>query len=89
MSVSHACTPPASVWTVRLRVLGDCTGRCRLTLAWSLGLAFTGDPQEAAAEEIEVCPAKHVPRQHFQPVNVAFDGTVAPRQRHPPALTAA
>jgi len=39
--------------------------------------------QEAAAEEIEVCPAKHLALQHFQPVDMALDGTVAPGQRHP------
>src|SRR5262249_56820746 len=30
-----------------------------------------------------MCPAKHVVLQHLQPVDVAFDGAVAPGHRHP------
>ena len=54
----------------------------------NLGLPLPGRPQEAAAEEIEVCPAKHLALQHLQTVDVAFDGAVAPGHVTP-ALTAA
>lgn len=47
----------------------------RLCLAWR--------QQETTAEEIETCPAKHLPLQHFQPHDVAFDGAVAPRKCDP------
>ncbi len=32
--------------------------------------------QKTTAEEIETCPAKHLPLQHVQPRDVAFDGVV-------------
>jgi hypothetical protein len=39
--------------------------------------------QETTAQEIETCPAKHLPLQHFQPRDVAFNGAVAPRKGDP------
>src|SRR4030095_3624274 len=81
--ISHACTPCASVWTMRLCVLRGCTGWGGLTLPWSLGLSCTGSPQEAAAEEIEMCPTKHLAFQHLQPVDVAFARAIAPWHGHP------
>src|SRR5262245_63631765 len=38
---------------------------------------------ETTAEEIETCPAKHLPLQHVQPRDVAFDGAVTPRKGDP------
>lgn len=58
-------TPPASVGTRWLRGRGVCTGRCGLMLAWSPWLVFMWGPHKAAAEEIEVRPAKHVALQHL------------------------
>jgi hypothetical protein len=46
-----------------------------LRLAWR--------QQETTAQEIETCPAKHLPLQHFQPRDVTFDGAVAPRKGDP------
>ena len=56
-------------------------GRC--WLPWAGGLGPTWRPQEAAAEEIEVCPAKHLAFQHFEAVNVPLDWARTPRQGHP------
>jgi hypothetical protein len=30
-----------------------------------------------------VCPAKHLPLEHFEAIDVAFDGAVTPRHGHP------
>ena len=45
-----------------------------------LGLSLTGRPQEAAAEEIEARPAKHLAFQHFQAVDVPLDRAGTPGQ---------
>src|SRR6266436_5855274 len=39
-----------------------------------LGFPLPWRPQEAVSQEIEVCAAKHLPLQHLQTVDVAFDG---------------
>jgi hypothetical protein len=39
--------------------------------------------EETATEEIEMCPPKHLALQHFQAIDMAFDGAGAPRQRDP------
>ena len=44
---------------------------------------FAGHPQKAVAQEIEVCAAKHLALEHFEAVDVAFDGAVTPRHGHP------
>jgi hypothetical protein len=56
-------------------------GRC--WLPWAGGLGPTWRPQEAAAEEIEVRPAKHLAFQHLEAVNVPLDWARTPRQGHP------
>ena len=61
---------------------GCCVDRCRRTLAWRLGLALAGGPQEAAAEEIEARPAKHLALQHFEAIDVPLDGARTPGQGH-------
>ena len=40
-------------------------------------------PQEAAAEEIEARPAKHLAFQHLEAIDVPLDRTRAPGQRDP------
>src|SRR5262245_59698150 len=45
-------------------------------LRWSL----TGSPHEAAAQEIEVCPAKHLAFHHLEAIDVPFDWAGAPGQ---------
>src|SRR5262249_46884464 len=52
---------------------------------WSddLGFPLPWGPQEAVSQEIEVCTAKHLPLQHFEAIDVAFDRAVAPGQREP------
>jgi len=35
------------------------------------------------AQEIEVCAATHLALEHFEAVDVAFDGAVTPRHGHP------
>src|SRR5207245_9222008 len=45
------------------------------------GLPLAGSPQEAAAQEIEACPAKHLAFQHFEAINMPFDRAGTPRQR--------
>jgi hypothetical protein len=42
----------------------------RRTWVYRPGLPLAGSPQEAAAEQIKVRPAKHVAFQHLQAVNV-------------------
>ena len=37
---------------------------------------------EAAAEEIEVCAAKHLPFQHLEAVDMPLDRAIRPGQRH-------
>src|SRR4249919_3629237 len=64
----HGWRPPqdAHLWRhAWLCGLGCCGDWCRRTAAWRLGLPLSGSPQEAAAEEIEVCPPKHLTFQHF------------------------
>src|SRR6266446_3563368 len=73
---------PSHLWWPAWR-RGLDVGLGRRTWAGRLGRPIPWDPHEAAAEEIEVCPAKHLALQHFQPVDMALDGTVAPGQRHP------
>src|SRR5215475_4506962 len=63
--------------------LGFCGDRCQGTAVWHLGLPLSGSLQEAAAEQIEVCPPKHLTFQHFQAVDVPLNGTRTPRQGHP------
>ena len=73
---------PPHLWRCAgLRGHGGRLGRC--LLAETLGLVPTGRPQEAAAQEIEVRAAKHLPFQHFQTVDVALDRPGTPRQRDP------
>src|SRR5712691_9381695 len=69
-----------------IRVLGGrwwCPRRRGGLRAWLASGPTAWDKQEAAVEEIEVGPAEHLALQHFQPVDMALDGTVAPGQRHP------
>src|SRR5262249_51764588 len=51
-----------------------------LPWAGGLGLVPTGRPQEAAAQEIEGRPAKHLALEHFQPVDVPLDRAGTPGQ---------
>ena len=65
-----------------------CVRRCGLSLDWrpwpdALGLPCAGCPQEALAQEIKMCAAKHLPLQHFEAVNVALDRPGTPGQRDP------
>ena len=45
-----------------------------MTSAWS------GRQEEASGQQIEPCPAIHVPFQHLQPINLPFDGALTPGQ---------
>jgi len=38
--------------------------------------------EEASGEEIETCPAKHLALQHLQTIDLAFNRSLTPRQRH-------
>src|SRR2546428_441771 len=49
-------------------------------LGGSLDLLPAWSQHEAAAQEIEARPTKHLAFQHFQPVNVPLDGTRTPGQ---------
>src|SRR4029450_6184110 len=49
-------------------------------LGGSLGLPPAWSQHEAAAQEVEARPTKHLAFQHFQPVNVPLDGTRTPGQ---------
>jgi hypothetical protein len=60
--------------------LGFCVGQCWRPLAWRLGLVLAAGPHEAAAQEIEARPAKHLAFQQFQTIDVPLDGTRAPGQ---------
>ena len=55
---------------------------CRLTWAGRLGWLGPWRQHEAAAEEIEVCAAKHLPFQHFEAVDMPLDRAIGPGQRH-------
>src|SRR5262249_30612413 len=54
-----------------------------LPWAGGLGLVPTGRPQEAAAQEIEVGAAKHLPLQHVEAIEMALDRPATPGQRAP------
>src|SRR3989442_4693457 len=57
-----------------LRSLGFCVPLGRRTWAYYRpGLPLAGSPQEAAAQEIEACPAKLLAFHHFEPINMPFD----------------
>src|SRR6516225_1722489 len=45
------------------------------------GLPLAVRPQEATAEEIEACPAKHLAFHHFEAINMPFDRASTPGQR--------
>ena len=45
-----------------------------MTSAWS------GRQEEASGQQIEPCPAIHVPFQHLQPINLPFDRALTPGQ---------
>ena len=64
-----------------LRHCGFLVGLDRGRLGWSLAWPRLWSPYEAAAEEIEARPAKHVALQHLQPVDVPFHGAATPWQR--------
>src|SRR5262249_849958 len=68
-----AGTSTAAVWTVRLRGLGCCGGLCRLTLVWSLCRSLSRGEHEAATEESQARPAKHLAFHHLE----AVDGPLA------------
>src|SRR6266446_4983679 len=52
-------------------------------LACGLYLPPSWDQHEAAAEEIEACPAKHLALQHFQALDMPLHRARTPGQRHP------
>ena len=56
---------------------------CRRPWAGGLGLPFAGGPHKAAAEEIEVCAAKHLAFHHLQAIDMSLNRASAPGQRHP------
>jgi hypothetical protein len=47
-----------------------------MTRAWSCR------QEEAAGKEIHMCTAKHLALQHLQTIDLAFNRSLAPRQRH-------
>ena len=47
----------------------------------ALGFPLPWRPEEAVAQEIEACPAKHLAFQHFEAINMPFDRAGTPRQR--------
>ena len=49
----------------------------------SVGMPLTGHPHKAVAQEIEVGTAKHLALEHFEAIDVTFDGAVTPRHGHP------
>ena len=63
-----------------LHSLGFCVHLGQRTWAYCLSLPLTGSPQEAAAQEIEVCPAKHLAFHHLEAIDVPFDWAGAPGQ---------
>src|SRR4029434_5157442 len=76
-------TPPLVGSTRGLRGLRGSLALDRHPWPDDLGFPLPWRPQEAVPQEIEVCPAKHLPLQHFEAIDVAFDGAVAPGQREP------
>lgn len=58
-------------------------GLCRFGAGPTPGRRLTWGPQEAPAQELQVCAAEHVPLQHFQPVDMALDRPGGPGQGHP------
>jgi hypothetical protein len=71
-------TPPLVGSTRGLRGLRGSLALDRHPWPDDLGFPLPWRPQEAVPQEIEVCPAKHLPLQHFEAIDVAFDGAVAP-----------
>ena len=61
--------------------LSACVHLGRHTWVYRPGRPLAGSPQEAAAEQIEVCPAKHLAFHHFEAINMPFDRAGTPRQR--------
>jgi hypothetical protein len=58
--------------------------RLRRCLRAGLGpLRTSWGEQEAAAEEIESCPSKHLAFQHLEAIDVALHGARTPGQGHP------
>ena len=66
-----------------LRSRGFLIGLGRDWLAWSLDLPLLGGQHEAAAQESEARPAKHLALPPLQPVDVPFHGTATPGQGAP------
>src|SRR5712692_3223829 len=87
---SHGGRPPKDArhyassrlwWPAWLRGLG--VGRRRRSRVGGLCRPIVWGPHEAAAEEIETRPAKHLALQHFEAIDMPFDRSSAPGQRHP------
>ena len=53
-----------------------------LLRVWDTRSPVARGQQEAAAQEIEARAAKHLALQHFEAIDVPFDGAWTPGQRH-------
>jgi hypothetical protein len=73
--LGEPCPPGWNAW---LRGCGVLLGRCMR--AGSQGMPLAGGQHEAAAEQIELRPAKHVALQHFEAVDVPLDRAIGPGQ---------
>ena len=46
---------------------------------WLRGRDWSGCREKASGQEIEAGPAEHLAREHFQAIDVPFDGALTPR----------
>jgi hypothetical protein len=49
---------------------------------WWMTKHWSGRQEKASGQQIEPCSAIHVPLQHLQPIDLAFDGSLTPGQSH-------
>ncbi len=56
---------------------------CHVTLNWSMSRRWSGRQEEASGQQIEPRSAIHLPLKHLQAVDVPFDRSLTPGQRHP------
>ena len=56
---------------------------CHVTLNWSMSRRWSGSQEEASGQQIEPRSAIHLPLQHLQAVDLDFDRSLTPGQRHP------
>src|SRR5215213_1070210 len=80
-AVSIAMQPRLDQVWVSVAVLPHFRCKWSVVVACRLGRRYSRGVKKAAAKQVEFGAAVRLPLEQFQPVDLAFDGTIAPRLR--------